>query len=202
MSAELDRIQASIINLQEEKSAAERDRKKYESVISRLDDLLFSKSWFSDNRVSYRLQYITEHYTGFNGVYDRLERNPDSVEGKFARLFADREQMNRRACARNLSAFQDAYMSVVRQYETAIQRRDECWRIVQEKDSAIRQQQMELAQQREREQRIREEQARRAVEEAAKRAAEEAARRVEEQQKAAQAFAHLSTTTGRAGRRR
>ncbi|MCI9324011.1 MAG: hypothetical protein HFH81_12275 [Lachnospiraceae bacterium] len=54
-------------------------------------------------------------------------------------------------------------MSVVRQYETAI-RRDECWRIVQEKDSAIRKQQMELAQQKEREQRIREEQARRAEE--------------------------------------
>lgn len=70
------------------------------------------------------------------------------------RLLADREQMNRKACARNLSAFQDAYMSVVRQYETAI-RRDECWRIVQEKDSAIRKQQMELAQQKEREQRLR-----------------------------------------------
>lgn len=196
MSAELDRIQASIITLQGEKRAAEEEHEKYERVISRLEDLLFSKSWISDNSVSHRLEYITEHYTGFNGVYDRLERNPDSVEGKFARLFAHREQMNRTACSRNLSTIHDAYVSVTGQYDTAVQRRDECWRTVLEKDSAIQQQQIALAEQRERERQIREEQARRA--------AEEAARRAEEQRKAeqaAQASAYLAAIAGRPGRR-
>lgn len=181
MSAETDRIQAQINTLQGERDEAQRNYNKYENVVSRLEKLLFHKSLFSDNRIDYRLGYITEHYIGANGYYDRLERNPQSAEGRFTQVFADREQKNRESCRKNLADIRSSYDSIVQQYRTAVRRRDEFWRTVIVKDNAIQRQQVALAEQRERE---------RQQEEAARRAAQEAAKAAE-QQKAAQEAAQM-----------
>lgn len=183
MSAETDRIEAQIYRLISEKEEAQRNYDKYRKVVSRLDDLLFHETWFSDRRVDRRLEYVTEHYIGTNGYYDRLERNPQSAEGKFTQVFADREQKNREACTNNLAAIRSGYDSIVQQYNTAVQKRDEFRQTVLARESEISSQQIALAEQRERD-RQKEEAARRAAQEAQRRA-EEAARAAE-QQRAAQ----------------
>ena len=192
MSAETDRIEAQIYSLTSEREEAQRNYEKYKGVVSRLDKLLFHQTWFSDKRIGYRLEYITEHYIGTNGYYDRLERNPQSAEGKFTQVFADREQKNREACRKNLAAIRSDYDSIVQRYNTAVQRRDEFLRTVNTKDSEISRQYIALAEQRERD-RQQEEAARRAAQEAQRRA-EEAARAAEQQraaQKAAEEAAQM-----------
>lgn len=181
MSAETDRIQAQISILQGEREEAQRNYDRYDKVISRLEKLLFDKSLFRDNRIDYRLGYITEHYIGTGGYYDRLEVNPQSAEGRFVSVFADRERRNREACRKNLADIRSGYDNIVRQYNTAVQRRDDFLQTVIARDNEIQRQQVALAEQRERE---------RQQEEAARRAAQEAARAAE-QQRAAQEAARI-----------
>ena len=186
MSAETDRIEAQIYSLTSEREEAKRNYDKYKGVVSRLDKSLIG------GRIDHRLEYITEHYIGTNGYYDRLERNPQSAEGKFTQVFADREQKNREACRKNLAAIRSDYDSIVQRYNTAVQRRDEFLRTVNTKDSEISRQYIALAEQRERD-RQQEEAARRAAQEAQRRA-EEAARAAEQQraaQKAAEEAAQM-----------
>lgn len=177
MSAETDRIEAQIYSLSSEREEAKRNYDKYKGVVSRLDEFL------SDGHLDDMLRCITDHYIGTNGIYDGLERNPQSAEGMFTRVFADREQKNRAACAENLADMRSGYDSIVQRYNMAVQRRDEFWQTVLAKDNEISRQYIALADQRERD-RQQEEAARRAAQEAQRRA-EEAARAAE-QQRAAQ----------------
>lgn len=203
MSAALDNIQAQINLLQSEKDIAEEEYKKYNSVIKRVDALLYHKTWFTDKSILHRLEYISDHYIGRNGVYDRMERNPESAEGKFMQLFISREQENREACTNNLTEIQERYGEIVKQRNYAVVLRDECQQTITAKEQAIQEQKQAYKAQEERERREREEQARRAAEEAAR---QEAARIAAEQQKAAQEAAERqaaqrTASTGRSRRR-
>lgn len=178
MSTTLDNIQIQINILQNEKGEAERNYQKYRDVVSRLDDILFQKTLFINNRVDECLEYISDHYIGANGVYDRMERNPASAEGKAVRLFVLREQESRKKYTDFFSKIQESYGGIARQRNYAVVLRDEYQRTIAIKEQAVQEQQQAYRAQEERERREREE--------AARRAAEEAARRAAEQQKAAQ----------------
>lgn len=218
MSITLDNIQIQINILQNEKTEAEQKYRKYKNVVKRLDDILYHKGWFTfaDTSIAHKLEYISDHYIGRNGVYDRMERNPESAEGKFALVFIGREQVNRKEFADFFSAIQESYGRIVRQRDKAAALRDEYQQTIAIKEQALQEQKQAYRAQEERERREREEAARRAAEEAARRAAEEAARRAAEeaarraaeQQKAMQeaaermAAAQQTVSTGRARRRR
>lgn len=196
MSAETERIQALINTLKGEREEAERNFKKYEKVISRLNKILY----ISDNGIDCRLESITEYYIGTNGIYDCLEKNPQSAEGKFAQMYADRCQKNREEFTKNIADIRSGYEAIVRQYNTAVQRRDDFQQTISAKSDAIKEQQGALAQQKEKE-RQQEEAARRAAQEAA-RQAEEKARIAAEQQRAAQEAAQRKPTRGGRSSRR
>ena len=174
MSITLDNIQIQINILQNEKNEAERNYRIYRGVINRLDDILYQKNLFANHRIDYCLEYVSDHYIGTHGIYDRMERNPESAEGKAVRLFTLREQESREKYTNFFSDLQESYGGIIRQRNYAVVLRDEYQRTVSVKEQAIQQQQQAYREQEERERREREEAARRAAEEAARRAAKQA----------------------------
>lgn len=199
MSTALDNIQIQINILQNEKREAEQRYKKYQDVVNRLDDILYRKEWWTDKSIAHKLEYISDHYIGRNGVYSRMERNPESAEGRFVLLFDDRKQENRSVCTSDFSELQENYDGIVKKRNQAAEMRDEYQQTAADKEQAIQEQQQAYRAQEERERREREERERREREEAARRA---------EQQKAMQeaaermAAAQQTVSTGRARRRR